>query len=245
MREILRRLILLVLARRADRDVHVSAQVAVLHVAVAGAEVEHDLTQLHHVGRCLLGRADVRLGDDLHQRDSGAVEVDEGQRRVHVMDRLACVLLQVDALDPDGARKAFAQFHQYFAFADDRVVKLTDLIALRQVRVEVVLPIEGRGEVDLCLQAQARTHRLCHAGLVDDGQHTGHACVHEGHVGVRLGAEFGRGTREQLGVGGDLRMNLHPDHKLPILLGARDHAGFRGVVGQVKHGSLRKVSEVV
>ena len=57
--------------------------------------------QLGHVGLGLLGRAHVGLGDDLHQRHARAIEIDEGQFRMLVVDRLAGVLLQVQALDAD------------------------------------------------------------------------------------------------------------------------------------------------
>ena len=33
-------------------------------------------------------------------RDAGAVEIDEAQGRVHIVDRLARVLFKVDPLDP-------------------------------------------------------------------------------------------------------------------------------------------------
>src|SRR5262245_45183514 len=55
----------------AYRDIDVGAQVALLHVAVAGAEIAQDRTQLRDKGLRLLGRAQIRLGYDLHQRDAG------------------------------------------------------------------------------------------------------------------------------------------------------------------------------
>ena len=89
------------LAGLAHRDVDVGAQVALLHVAVAGAEIAQDGAQLGHVGLGLLGRAHVGLGHDLHQRHARAVEIDEGEFGVLVVDRLAGVLLQVQPLDAD------------------------------------------------------------------------------------------------------------------------------------------------
>ena len=83
----------------AHRDVDVGAQIALLHVAVAGAEVAQDGAQLLHIGRRLLRRAHVGIGDDLHQRGAGAVEVDHGRVGIEVVDRLAGVLLQVQPLD--------------------------------------------------------------------------------------------------------------------------------------------------
>ena len=86
------------------------------------------------------------------------------------------------------------------ALAHDRVVQLGDLIALRQVRVEVVLAVKGREQVDVRFQAQSGAHGLRDAFLVDDGQHSGHARVHEGHttkalieIDPQLAAQFQQG----------------------------------------------------
>ena len=100
--------------------------------------------------------------------------------------------------------------------ADDRVVELADLVALRQVRVEVVLAVEARDAVDRRLQAEAGADGLLDAVAVDDREHAGHRRVDEGDVGVGLGAEGGRGAGEELGVRGDLGVDLHADHELPV-----------------------------
>src|SRR3954447_827886 len=49
------------------------AQVPLLHVAVAGAEVPQDGAHLADERLRLLGGAQVRPGDDLHQRGPGAI----------------------------------------------------------------------------------------------------------------------------------------------------------------------------
>jgi hypothetical protein len=207
----------LVGAGAADRDVDVRAQVAVLHVAVAGAEIAQDLAQLGDIGRGLLRPPDVGARDDLHQRHAGAVEVHEGHRRVHVVDRLAGVLFQMDALDPHAAGDARTHVHDHLALAHDGVVELADLVALRQVGVEVVLPVEGGPEVDLRLQAEARAHRLFHAEFVDDRQHPRHRRVHEGDVRIGFRPEGRRGAREELGLARHLGVDLHADHELPVV----------------------------
>ena len=73
------------------------------------------------------------------------------------------------------AGDARAHLDQHLALAHDGVVELADLVALRQVGVEIVLAVEGRVQVDLGLEAQPGAHRLRHAGLVDDGQHARHS----------------------------------------------------------------------
>jgi hypothetical protein len=95
------------------------------------------------------------------------------------------------------------------ALADDRALVLADLVALRQVRVEIVLPVEDRAEVDLRLEPEAGAHRLAHAFLVDHGQHAGHGRVDEADTWLFGPApNSGRGPGKQLGVGGHLRMDL-------------------------------------
>ena len=49
---------------------------------------------------------------------------------MHVMHRLARILFQMNALDADLARDAGAKVNENFAFADDRVIELADLITL-------------------------------------------------------------------------------------------------------------------
>ena len=78
-----------------DRHVDVGAQVSLLHVAVASAEIAKDAAQLRDVGLCLLGGSQIRLRDDLHQRDARAVQIDVGIIRVLVVQRLAGVLLEM------------------------------------------------------------------------------------------------------------------------------------------------------
>jgi hypothetical protein len=60
---------------------------------------------------------------------------------VLVVDRLAGVLLQVQALDADLRVDAIDQSTD-LALADDRMLELADLIALRQVGIEIVLAVE-------------------------------------------------------------------------------------------------------
>ena len=93
-------------------------------------------------------RAQVGLGHDLHQRDAGAVEIDERHGGVLIVQRLAGVLLEVQALDADLDALAAFQIDRDFALADHRRFVLADLIALRQIGIEVVLPVEYRLQID-------------------------------------------------------------------------------------------------
>src|SRR5690606_1569591 len=102
------------------------------------------------------------------------------------------------------------------ALAHQRVVELADLVALRQVGVEVVLAVEPAPLVDLRLDRHAGAHRLADALAVRHRQHPRHRRVDQANLAVRLGPERRRGAREQLGVAGDLRMDLEADHDLPF-----------------------------
>ena len=132
-----------------------------------------------------------------------------------VVQALAGVLLQMQPLDADGDALAAEQIDDDLALADDRALVLADLIALRQIGIEVVLAVEDRIEIDLRLQPEPGADGLRDAAFVDHRQHAGHGGIDQAHMGVGLAAELGRGAGEQLGVGGDLGMDLHADHHLP------------------------------
>src|SRR6185503_3293138 len=89
------------------------------------------------------------LGDHRNLREPAAVEVDE--RRPGAMDparladvaELGRVLLEVDAVDANVAETPVRSVGN---------VVLADLVALREVRVEVVLAVEDRPRRDLAAE---------------------------------------------------------------------------------------------
>ena len=104
--------------------------------------------------RAAAGSVDVGLGDDLDERRAAAVEVDErgagavDPARLADVAELRGVLLEVDAVDPDVAEPAVRAV---------RNVVLADLVALRQVGIEVVLAVEDRPRRDLAAERDARS----------------------------------------------------------------------------------------
>jgi len=64
------------------------------------------------------------------------------------MDRLAGILFQMQALNPDRKALTIIAFAFQHALTDDRELELRDLIALRQIGIEVVFAVEARGEID-------------------------------------------------------------------------------------------------
>ena len=142
-----------------------------------------------------------------------------------VVQRLAGVLLQVHALDPDRDGLALRHVDDDLALAHDRRFVLADLVALRQVRIEIVLPVEYRLEIDLRLEPKAGADRLLDAFLVDHRQHAGHRRIDQRDMRVRCAAEFGRGAGKQLGVGRHLGMHFHADDDFPVAGCAVDQLG--------------------
>ena len=204
------------LARTPHRDVAVAAQRALLHVAVAGAEIAQDRAQFAQIDPGLLGAAQIGLGDDLHQRDAGAVQIDIGQGRMLVVQALAGVLLEMQPGDADLAHRPVGHVQTDPAVADDRLLVLRDLIAGGQVGIEVVLALEDAVQIDLGGEAKPGLDRLLDAMAVDDRQHPRKRGVDRRNLGIGLGAEIGRRPGKQLGLRDHLGMDLEPDHRLPL-----------------------------
>ena len=146
-----------------------------------------------------------------------------------VMHQLAGILLDMDALDADalgaGFRILLIQHDVDRALTHDRVIELADLIALRQIRVEVIFPVEARPFVDLRLDRHASAHRLADAFAIGHGQHTGHGRIDQADLRIGLRSERGRRAGKQLGVRRHLRMDFQADHDLPLAGCALDAIG--------------------
>ena len=115
-------------AHGTDGDVGITAEAALLHVAVANAQVGHDAVQGLEVGNGLGGRAHVRLGNDLHQRRPGAVEVHIADVLALGMDVLARIVLHMDARDADAFFSAVHRDRQMAVLTDGQV-ELRNLVA--------------------------------------------------------------------------------------------------------------------
>ncbi len=77
-----------------------------------------------------------------------------------LVQAFAGVLLQMQPLDADGDGLAAFEIDDYLALAHQRLLVLADLIALRQIGIEIILAVEHRFQIDLRLQAQARCGSL-------------------------------------------------------------------------------------
>ena len=156
------------------------------------------------------------LGDDLHQRHAGAVEVHLARRRRlerPLVDELAHVLLEVQALDADVPR-AVPRRDREPAVLGERLLVLADLVVLRHVRVVVVLPREAVPHVHRAAEGQRRLDAELDGAPVDDGQRARHALADGTGLGIGGGAEARRAAAEHLGRRRELRVHLEPDDRL-------------------------------
>ncbi len=234
-------------ARRAFSDVFTSqrSEETFFHPYIGHAEGAQQVTQFRDVGPGHLGRerpgAGHRLGHDLHQRDPGPVVVH--QRILRAVDppggadvhRLAGVLLQVHPLDLDADRPLVAgvrvSHHDVQPPVDaQRLVVLRDLVVLRHVRVEVVLPREPGLNGDRAVQRQPDLDRVLDGHPVGHRERAGQAQADRADQGVRLTAEPGRAAAEHLGHGAELDVRFEADHRVV--------AAHRVVVGNQVHGRV-------
>ena len=118
---------------------------------------------------------------------------------VHELGR---VLLEVDAVD--------AHVAQMPAQAERDVV-LGDLVALGEVRIEVVLAVEDRARRDLAAQREAHHDPVGHGLGVGHRQRPGQAEADRAGARVRLLAEAQLAPAEHLRAGLELDVDLQPD----------------------------------
>ena len=210
----------LVVAAQAQRHVGVAAERALLHVAVADAEVAHQRPQRAHVLGRLVGGAQVRLADDLAQRHARAVVVDQARARVGV-HVLARVLLQVDAGQAHRARLAVQAELDGAALAE-RLVELRDLKALGQIGIEVVLAREAAALADLAADRQPEAHRRVDRGAVQHRQRAGQAQADRIGRGCSARPPNAADEHEKiLDLGRELDVHLEADHQARTRPGSR------------------------
>ena len=195
---------------RPQRHVGVAPQRALIHPDVGNIQRAQQIPQRGHIGPgdfgCAVAGALDRLGDDLDQRHPGPVDVeqrgggtvDSAGVAAHVGE-LAGVLLHVRALDlhPEGA--AVLERDVEVAAERDRLVVLGDLIVLRLIGIEVVLPGEPAPRGDLAIQREADPDGRLDGRRVERRQRSGQAQAHRAHLGVGFGAEIGGAAAEHLG----------------------------------------------
>jgi lysophospholipase L1-like esterase len=220
------------LAHRAHRDVGVAAQAALFHVGVARAGEEQHLVQgLEIVDRLRRG-PQVGLGDDLDEGHAATVEIDARRSR-NVVQQLAGVLFEMQTVDADAPRRVGGERKP--AALRQRLFVLTDLVALRQIGIEVVLAREDRPRPHGAVKRQRQARGEFDGARVGHRQRAGVAETDRTHQRVGFGAEAVRAAAEHLRRGAQLDVHLEPDHRFPShaasLVERRDAGGGRRAAG--------------
>ena len=173
--------------RAAQRDIGLHAHLTPFHVGIGGADGPQEELELLRIAAGLFGGPDDRLGDDLHQRRARAVEVDEADLPavgVGPVDELGGVLLEMRAGDPDRERPVRGVDGQAAPRCQRQVV-LADLVALGQVRVEVVLAVPAGGRRGRRLDRGAGREDMLHGSPIDRRQGARQAEADRADVRVR------------------------------------------------------------
>ena len=148
------------------------------------------------------------------------------------MHQLTRVLLDMNAFNSYFFGRAigvfFVERNLDFALTHDGVVELRNLVALRQIGVEIIFAVKARPAVDLRIDRHAGAHGLTQTFAVGHWQHARHRGVHKADMAVGFGTKAGRGAGKQLGFAGHLRMYLEANHDLP-LAGVSLDAVFRHI----------------
>jgi hypothetical protein len=210
------------LAGAAHRHVGVAAEGTFLHIAVADADPLHELVQLLGIGHGLGAGTHVGLRDDLEQRRSGAVEVDAGASGEILVQRLARILFEVRACQTHGLFSAIDIDGQRTA-VHDRQLELTDLVALGQIGVEIVLARKDRTLSDLGADSKAEFDRADYGFAVQYRQYAGQRQTDCVGLRVRLGTEGGTGARKNLRLSLQLSVGFQTDDDFPL------HFRFSGI----------------
>ena len=117
-----------------------------------------------------------------------------------LVEQLARVLFHVDAEQPHAPQPA-AGGDLYVAAGGQRPLVLRDLVALGQVRVEVVLAREDRGLADGAVRGQGGAQGQAHGLAAQHGQRAGQPQADRADVGVGVVAEAVAAGAEDLGRG--------------------------------------------
>ena len=195
----------------AHRDIGVTAEAALLHVAVTDADPGHNLVQFLGVGHCLFARSHVRLGHDLQQGRASPVQIDPGLPNKVLVQGLAGVFFEMGAHQ---SHRSLLVAHEEFHLAalHHRNFKLTDLVALGQVRIKIVLARKNAARRNVRPDGQTELDGALHRPLVHHRQRARQCQIDGAGLRIGLGAKGGRSPTENLGAGGELRVGLKTDH---------------------------------
>ena len=202
-----------------NADIGVAAQAALFHVAVTHAGVEQNLLEPGEVLKCLVGSADVRLTDDFHQRRTASIQVDVGPRDgvgKPVVETLARVFLQVQPRDADAFCRARSVGYIDPAILGERLIELGDLVSLRGIGIEVVLPRKDTGLANVAMDCSCRQHRQLYRTAIQHRQGARQAKTCRAHMGVWVAAIAVHAAAEGLRLSQELDVDFKADDRLVL-----------------------------
>src|SRR5690606_28246648 len=205
----------LLLARRPHRHVRIAAERAFLHVAVADLEIAHERVDLLHVRHRLFGGTHVGLGYDFEQRRTRAVQIDAGKALEILVQRFACIFFQMRARNADRLARAVLEHDLEPPLLDDGLLVLADLIALRQIRIKIVLACEYRTPRNGCVDCETEFHRHSDSLSIQNRQYPRVAEIDEVRLRIRRRAVSRGRAREDLALRRELRVDLKTDDCFP------------------------------
>ena len=162
--------------------------------------------------RCVHGR----FGDDLQQGCAGTIEIDTGGGVEGIVQRFSSVFFQMRARQWHHQHAAIIEACLDRTADDDRQFVLADLIALGQIRIEIILARKHAAFGDGGADSETKLDRALDRAAIGHRQGAWQGGIYEADLGVRFGAVFGGGTGEDLRLGRQLHMHFQTDHGLPF-----------------------------
>jgi len=179
--------------------------VTALHIRFGNANPAQKLAQLGQVLGGFLRGAQIGLGDHFHQRHAAAVKVHQAFAVLNL--GFAGILFQVQFVDAHPPASAVRPLQVHVTALANRLVKLGNLVAFRQVRVEVVFAIKVRDGVDFRVHGGSQQRAFAHRFGIQDGQHAWQAAAHRADVGVWL-CSPGIGFAGAKNLAGGIKLNV-------------------------------------
>jgi len=110
----------------------------------------------------------------------------------------------------------------------ERPVVLRDLVALREIGIEVVFPREDRSRIDVEIEREGCARRHFDHPSIQDRKRARQPQADGARIGVGLVAEPSRASAEYLGFGLELRVDLEAyDGFVLVSHGTRNQQDFR------------------
>ena len=169
--------------------------------------------QLFQVRDYFLRTSHIRLRDDLDQRYAASVIIYQRTILPLIVNELSGILFHMDLVNSDLLFLFIRPgFDLHIAIAADREIQLGDLIVLRIIRIEVILPVKLTILIDLAVGGQAYCGRILHHLSVEYRQRARHPCAHRAGVGIGSTAELCAAGTEDLCFRSQLHMDFQPDY---------------------------------